>query len=141
MLAVGYARCRHADLLLHGTAKEEAPGGVKPPGLLGRSEKLTLRRLRAKLVADAAFELIFGKMAVDSRSREKCHRGRVDESAEIGIAIFRQQRPIVGDGIVDSAAGSPAVTRPRNAREAAAECRGVISICDSGEGGTAGNVE
>jgi hypothetical protein len=115
--------------------------GVKPPGLLGRSEIATLGRLLAQLDADAALDLIFGKMTGDVRGREERHRGPVDESAEIGIAIFRQQRPIVGDGVVYSGAGSPAITRMRNAGEAAAKIRGVISVFNGGEGGAAGGVE
>src|SRR5580704_14131339 len=141
MFAVGYTKCRHADPLLHGAANEEAPGVSNHRGFLAGMRKLTLRRLLAKLVADAAFELTFGKMTRDVGGREECHRGLVDERAEIGIAIFRQQRPIVGDGIVDSAAGSPAITLMRKAGEAAAKGRGVISVGDTSDGPAAGGVE
>src|SRR6202035_27206 len=110
-------------------------------GFLAGMKRLTLRRLGAELVADAAFELIFGKMTADGRGWEKCHRGSVDESAEIGIAIFRQQRPVVGDGVVYTAAGSPAIARMRKAREAAAKSRRVVSVGDTGDRPAASGVE
>src|SRR5580700_91357 len=123
---------------------EPVPQRKKPRGYqtTGASwPEPTLRRLGAELVADAAFDLIFGEMTGDIRGREECHRGPVDEGAEIGVAIFRQQRPIVGDGIVDTAAGSPAIALVRKAGEAAAKSRRVISVGYTGDGPAAGGVE
>ena len=102
-------------------------------------------RKLSKLVAKPGLRLVLGKMTVQVRVREKRttrqNRGLVDEGAEIAIAVFRPQRPIVGEGIVNSPTDGPSDTLVRKRGVAAAKSSRVISVYDLGDRDTASGIE
>ena len=75
-----------------------------------------------EFVAEAPLHLVLVDRAVrvESRVRQagrRCKSGSSETGgrnrAEIGIAVFGEDRPIAGDGIVDTATDSPAHARVR----------------------------
>jgi hypothetical protein len=69
-----------------------------------------------EFVAEADLDLVFGQMMVDRKPA--CSEGRkreIRDMTEIGKAVFRSYRPIVGDDIFDAAANRPAGACLRNA--------------------------
>jgi hypothetical protein len=66
-----------------------------------------------EFVAEADLHLVFSQMMTRSGLEHRRRNGHTGErkvrvTAEIGIAIFRPHRPIVGDGIFEAAADDPA---------------------------------
>src|SRR6516225_5839420 len=61
--------------------------------------------------------------------------------AEIGIAVFGPDRPIVGDGICETAAGSPAGAGAGIVEDTPAKAGRIIEVRYAGESNTAGAIE
>ena len=90
-------------------------------GLIFRDDRCR-RRQHVESVAEADLHLVLvdRTIRVDERAGQDGRHGKPSSEepgapnmAEIGIAVFGEDRPIAGDGIVDAATDSPAHTRVR----------------------------
>src|ERR1700730_7837779 len=102
-----------------------------------------------ELVAEPGLHLVFGQMMPHeqrSSGGDEGREGGVGVTAEVGIAVFGAQRPIVGDGIFEAAADRPADTGFREAGGGAgragdgSRCVGIV-VGDACEGDAAGSVQ
>ncbi len=109
------------------------------------------RKPTIELIAEANLGLTLGKvlLRIKREAREEGGAngiGIIGVIAELGKAVFRAQRPIVGERIFKTAAGGPANTRVRKARSASRDAgkgpdRVNKLVFDAGESNAAGAVE
>src|ERR1700730_10259145 len=87
--------------------------GAEECGLIFRDDRR--RNVSLELVADPGLHLVFLQATVRAEKTAVGQHSTPTDSAEIGKAVFGPDRPIVGDGIFDSAADRPAGAGVRTA--------------------------
>ena len=99
--------------LLNPNQKPEAR--IQPCGLIFGDDRVGSEHV--ELVAEAGLDLVFLQPTVPVKEFVRLQPSQIPipDSTEIGEAVFRTDRPIVGDGIFDSAADRPADTGVRTA--------------------------
>src|ERR1700730_9644369 len=100
------------------------------------------RTIGIEFVAEAGLNLVFGQM-MGGGHRPQGFRGegKVRATAEIGVAVFGPDRPVVGDGIFEAAADRPAGAGLRILLGQEGRKADRVIILEAGEGGAAGAVD